>query len=65
MKNKKLFLGIIIFIILIVAIILIKNYGMKSNEEDDIKGLTNVYVATWGGKEDFLSDIDVVNILKK
>ena len=65
MKNKKLFLGIGIFIVLIVAIILIKNLGTKSNSEEDVKGLTTVYVATGGGKEDFLQDEDVVNVLRK
>ena len=65
MKNKKLFLGIGIFIILIVAIVLLKNLGTNANKEDNIKGLTTVYVATGGGKEDFLADPDVVKILRK
>ena len=65
MKNKKLFLGIGIFVVLIISIILIKNFSTKSNGEDDVRGLTTVYVATGGGKEDFLADPDVVKILKK
>ena len=65
MKNKKLFLGIGIFIILIVTIVLLKNLGTNANKEDNIKGLTTVYVATGGGKEDFLADPDVVKILRK
>ena len=65
MKNKKLFLGIGIFIVLIVAIILIKNLGTKTDSPEDVKGLTTVYVATGGGKEDFLQDEDVVNVLRK
>ena len=65
MKNKKLFLGIGIFIILIVTIVLLKNLGTNTNKEDSIKGLTTVYVATGGGKEDFLADPDVVKILRK
>ena len=65
MKNKKLFLGIGIFVVLIISIILIKNFSTKSNGEDDVRGLTTVYVATGGGKKDFLADPDVVKILKK
>ena len=65
MKNKKLFIGIGIFIALIVAIVLLKNFGTKSKGEDDVRGLTTVYVATGGGKEDFLADEDVVKILRK
>ena len=65
MKNKKLFLGIGIFIVLIVAIVLLKNLGTNTDKEDNIKGLTTVYVATGGGKEDFLADEDVVKILRK
>ena len=52
MKNKKLFLGIGIFVVLIISIILIKNFSTKSNGEDDVRGLTTVYVATGGGKEE-------------
>ena len=64
MKSKKTILGIIIFIILIVAIIVIKN--IKDNEElNFLSGShTTVYVATGGGKEDFLNDKDVKKILK-
>ena len=65
MKNKKLFLGIGIFIVLIVAIVLLKNLGTNTDKEDNTKGLTTVYVATGGGKEDFLADEDVVKILRK
>ena len=64
MKNKKTLIGIIIFIILIGAIILIKY--VSDNDSNVIGGkLTNVYVATGGGKEDFLSDKDVKRILEK
>ena len=64
MNNKKLILGIGIFIILIVAIILIKNFTTKKGTED-LSNLTTVYVATGGGKEDFLADEDVVKILRE
>ena len=51
MKNKKSLIGIIIFIILIAAIIIIKNFN---NGETNIftTNLTTIYVATGGGKED-------------
>ena len=54
MKNKKALIGVIIFIILIVAIIVIKTVA-DSDESNFLNGrLTTVYVATGGGKEDFL-----------
>ncbi len=63
MKNKKSLIGIIIFIILIAAIIIIKNFN---NGETNIftTNLTTIYVATGGGKEDFLADKKVNKILK-
>ena len=63
MKNKKTIAGIIIFIALIIIIILLKNI---SNKEGNVftNKLTNVYVATGGGKEDFLADKKVKKILK-
>ena len=62
MKNKNLFIGIGIFVVLIISIIVIKNINIKS---DANKKLDTVYVATGGGKEDFLADEDVLKILKK
>ena len=63
MKNKKTLIGIIIFIILIGLIILIKY--MKDEKGITLnKHLTTVYVATGGGKEDFLADEDIKKILK-
>ena len=63
MKNKKTIVGIVIFIALIIIIVLLKNI---SNEEGNVftNNLTNVYVATGGGKEDFLADKRVNKILK-
>ena len=65
MKNKKPLIGIILFAILILAIIVIKN--INDNDSDSFLSgkLTTVYVATGGGKEDFLNDKDVNKILKK
>ena len=63
--NKKQFIGIGIFIALIILIIGIKAFGGKKSNNENIKGLTTVYVATGGGKEDFLADEEVVKILQK
>ena len=60
MKNKKMIVGIGIFIILIVTIIVIKNINVK---ETNNKKVTDVFVATGGGKEDFISDERVLKIL--
>lgn len=59
--NKKTIIGIVIFAILIGIIIGIKFLGDKENV---LGNLTDVYVATGGGKEDFLADPDVQKILK-
>ncbi len=63
--NKKQLIGIGIFAVLIVLIIVIKAFNKPSDNEDDIRGLTTVYVATGGGKEDFLADEEVTKILRK
>lgn len=62
--DKKKWIGVGIFAFLIVAIIVIKvivdnNDSKKVKEED----LTIVYVATGGGKEDFIADKKVKKIL--
>lgn len=63
--NKKLqaFIGFIILVVLIIVIILInaftKNKGIQSN-----KNLTQVYVATGGGKENFIADEEVISIME-
>ncbi len=78
MNNKKL-IGILIFIILVVIITGIKIVGdaMKEEEtgnvgnntqvtqQENIKGLTTVYVATGGGKENFIADEDINKILRE
>ena len=63
MKNKKTLIGLLIFIVLIIIIILMKNIN---TDEASIftTNLTNIYVATGGGKEDFLKDKKVNKILK-
>lgn len=61
--DRKKIIGIVIFVILIGIIISIKIITDK-NSGEVYKDLTTVYVATGGGKEDFLADEDVIKILK-
>ena len=64
--NKKQIIGIGIFVVLVLAIIGLKIFtGGSGNDSGNTRGLTTVYVATGGGKEDFLADEDVQKILKK
>ena len=64
MKNKKTLIGIILFAVLIGTIILIK-YLKDEKGITLSKNLTTIYVATGGGKEDFLADDDIKKILEK
>ena len=69
MKNKKPIIGIAIFIILIFIIVGIKIFNDSKNQNENgnenISGLTTVYVATGGGKEDFIADEDVIKIMRE
>ena len=61
--NKKQIIGIIIFIVIILGVVA---YKLFSTGDISTPGnLTTVYVATGGGKEDFLADEEVNKILKK
>ncbi len=62
--NKKQIIGICIFVALVLVII---GFRFLFNSDGTIseRGLTTIYVATGGGKEDFLADEDVQKILKK
>ena len=64
MKNKKVLIGILLFVVIIVAIVVVKK--LSDDDETGFLGgkMTTVYVATGGGKEDFLNDKDVQKILK-
>ena len=65
--KKKQIIGIVIFVILILLIVGIRFFTNKENGENGItlgKNLTTVYVATGGGKEDFIADKDVVKIME-
>ena len=61
--KKKQIIGIGIFIFIIIAIILIK-YFQDNNGNELNKNLDTVYVATGGGKEDFITDEEVVKIME-
>ena len=64
--NKKTIIGIIIFVLLIATIVVIKFVKDRNGDIfSDDANLTTIYVATGGGKEDFLRDPDVVKIFRK
>ena len=60
--NKKI-IGVLIFVALIGAIVLFKFLSTEGGILDG--NLTTIYVATGGGKEDFLKDEEVLSILRK
>ncbi len=65
--KKKQIIGVAIFVILILIIIGIKVIGDKNKEgqsDDKTANLTTVYIATGGGKEDFIADEQVVNTME-
>ena len=59
--SKKQIIGIIVLIVLVLLIIGYKNFGNEVLNSN----LTTIYVATGGGKEDFLKDEEVLEILRK
>ena len=69
--KKNQIIGIIIFVVLILGIVigkLVMDHKKKielNGEGENIAGLTTVYVATGGGKEDFLADEDVKRIMRE
>ena len=58
--KKEKIIGIVILLLVIVAVIVLKNLNFKDKED---KKLTVVYGAVGGGKEDFLADEKVNKIL--
>lgn len=61
---KKKIIGIAIFVVLIAVIVGLK--VISNNNGGSITGnVTTIYVATGGGKEDFLADEEVNKILRK
>ena len=63
--SKKQIVGIILFIVLIGLVIFIGFVKDKDTTGILKKNLTTVYVATGGGKEDFISDPDIIKIMQK
>ena len=61
--SKKQIIGIAIFVALILIII---GIGIANKKADGLigAGLTDVYVATGGGKEGFIADQDVIDIMQ-
>ena len=62
--SKKQIIGIGIFIVLIVTIIGIKACYNNGDNDNKKFNLTTIYVATGGGKEDFIADDEVKQILE-
>ena len=63
MNNKRIWVGLAIFVLLVVAIVVLRN--IKDNDNPlNFSNLTDVYVATGGGKEDFLADQEIQKILR-
>lgn len=66
--KKKQIIGIVIFVVLILIVIGIKVFTDKNKSGNGTlsnAGLTTVYVATGGGKEDFIADEEVNKIMRK
>ena len=61
--NKKQLIGIGIFIVLIAVIIGFKVF--MDDDKVDLSKLKTVYVATGGGKEDFIADEEVIKIRER
>ena len=63
-RKKQAFLGLAILIVLIIVIVAVTT--LKNNKEGIIdSNLKQVFVATGGGKENFLADEEVNNIMKQ
>ena len=62
--NKKTWIGIVIFVVIVIAIILLTVFSKGDGKNIFNGNLETVYVATGGGKEDFLNDENVQKILR-
>ncbi len=60
--NKKQIIGLVIFGLIILGVI---GYKLLTDDTISTGNLTTIYVATGGGKEDFIADERVNEILKK
>ena len=61
-EKKEILIGLAALVILILVVVAIKNINTKNKE--DYSSLRQVYVATGGGKENFIADEDVANIMR-
>ena len=66
--NKNKIIGIVIFIVIIITVIVAKFIIDKTSDNNNLvsnnKELTDVYIATGGGKEGFIADKDIINIME-
>lgn len=63
-RKKQAFLGLAILIVLIIVIVAVTT--LKNNKDGILdRNLKQVFVATGGGKENFLADEEVNNIMKQ
>ena len=60
---KKKIIGIVIFIAIILTVVVVKDISDQAGGEINLENLTDIYIATGGGKEDFIAEEDVVNIM--
>lgn len=67
--KKTQIIGLVVFVILIIGIVIasnVKNINEAKNADNiDLSKLKTVFVATGGGKEDFIQDEEVVSIIRK
>lgn len=65
--KKIQIIGLVLFIVLIIGIVIVANVNKNSSIIDDLElsNLKTVFVATGGGKEDFIADEEVVSIVKE
>ena len=65
--KKIQIIGLVLFIVLIIGIVIVANVNKNSSVIDglELSNLKTVFVATGGGKEDFIADEEVVSIVKE
>ena len=65
--KKIQIIGLVVFIVLIIGIVIVANINENSSITNvlEFSNLKTVFVATGGGKEDFIADKEVVSIVKE
>lgn len=61
-RKKQVITGLAILLVLIVIVVIISNV---TNKKETMANLKQVYVATGGGKENFIADEEVISIMQK